>query len=436
MAPTIAQDTFSIVAVDTLTGEIGSAGASCVGPINGVGAFILSDVLEGIGAIHTQSFWDPTNQQNARARMLLGDSPQEIIDWLVANDVAGNPSQRQYGIVDLSRDGESAAFTGVNCFDYKGQHNGPGFSVQGNILLGPVIIDTMVTTFQNTPGPLADRLMATLEAAKIIGADTRCASRNTSSQSSFIKVVRIGDGNTPYLQEIVPDSPVNVDPIDLLRIQFDQWKTGLYGTPDPFLSQVVADVDSLPAGDSLAATITIIPRNNSDSLLTNSPIVRVRNSGDGLVGTVEDLGNGTFQVPLTPPASPGRDTLTVSVVTANDSVVLATRPVIHFFLTTGIKTAGFYPTEFQLLPNYPNPFNPETRVRFRLKKNAAVNLVIRDIQGKRIRDLADREWYPAGDHQIVWDGKNERGFSASSGVYMIEMTVDGRRLAQRMVLIR
>ncbi|HQU74763.1 MAG TPA: FlgD immunoglobulin-like domain containing protein, partial [Calditrichia bacterium] len=94
------------------------------------------------------------------------------------------------------------------------------------------------------------------------------------------------------------------------------------------------------------------------------------------------------------------------------------------------------PTEFQLLPNYPNPFNPETRVRFRLKKNAAVNLVIRDIQGKRIRDLADREWYPAGDHQIVWDGKNERGFSASSGVYMIEMTVDGRRLAQRMVLIR
>ncbi|NIV13211.1 MAG: hypothetical protein GWN00_19310, partial [Aliifodinibius sp.] len=47
-----AQDTFSIVAVDTVTGEIGSAGASCVGPIGGVGAFILSDVIEGIGGIH------------------------------------------------------------------------------------------------------------------------------------------------------------------------------------------------------------------------------------------------------------------------------------------------------------------------------------------------------------------------------------------------
>jgi len=59
------QDTFSIVAVDTVTGEIGSAGASCVGPIGGVGAFILSDVIEGIGGIHTQASWNATNQQNA-----------------------------------------------------------------------------------------------------------------------------------------------------------------------------------------------------------------------------------------------------------------------------------------------------------------------------------------------------------------------------------
>ena len=111
----IAQDTFSIVAVDTITGEIGSAGASCVGPIGGIGAFILSDVIEGIGGIHTQASWNATNQQNARARMLEGLSPQEIIDWLVANDVQNNPHIRQYGIVDLTRNGESAAYTGSNC---------------------------------------------------------------------------------------------------------------------------------------------------------------------------------------------------------------------------------------------------------------------------------------------------------------------------------
>src|SRR3990170_9719 len=83
----LAQDTFSIVAVDTVTGEIGSAGASCVG--GGVGAFILSDVIEGIGAIHTQAYWNATNQQNAHNRMLEGLSPQEIIDWLITNDAQG-----------------------------------------------------------------------------------------------------------------------------------------------------------------------------------------------------------------------------------------------------------------------------------------------------------------------------------------------------------
>jgi len=180
---TQAQDTFSIVAVDTITGEIGSAGASCVGPIGGVGAFILSDVIEGIGAIHTQASYLAQNQQNAHNKMLEGLTPQQIIDWLVANDAQSNPSIRQYGIVDLTCDGESAAYTGVNCTNYKNHVTGPGYTIQGNILLGQVIIDNMQFAFLNTEGPIADRLMATLQAAKIVGADTRCASRGTSSQS-------------------------------------------------------------------------------------------------------------------------------------------------------------------------------------------------------------------------------------------------------------
>jgi uncharacterized Ntn-hydrolase superfamily protein len=222
------QDTFSIVAVDTITGEIGSAGASCVGPIGGVGAFILSDVIEGIGGIHTQASYLSQNQQNAHSRMLEGLSPQEIIDWLVANDAQGNPTVRQYGIVDLTRNGESAAYTGVNCSNYKNHVTGPGYAIQGNILLGQVIIDTMQYAYLNTEGPLADRLMATLQAAKIVGADTRCASRGTSSQSGFVKVVRIGDGNNPYIQIVVPDTPSGKDPIDSLQTLFDNWKQTLF----------------------------------------------------------------------------------------------------------------------------------------------------------------------------------------------------------------
>ena len=69
----IAQHTFSIVAVDSITGEIGSAGATCLASEDG--AIDISDIVLGVGAIHTQSFWHPTNQVNARTRMNAGDSP-------------------------------------------------------------------------------------------------------------------------------------------------------------------------------------------------------------------------------------------------------------------------------------------------------------------------------------------------------------------------
>ena len=59
-----AQATFSIVAVDPATGEVGSAGASCIS-----GSIIISDVHPGVGVIHTQSYWNAANQNNARNRM-------------------------------------------------------------------------------------------------------------------------------------------------------------------------------------------------------------------------------------------------------------------------------------------------------------------------------------------------------------------------------
>jgi uncharacterized Ntn-hydrolase superfamily protein len=120
---TYAQHTFSIVAVDSVTGEIGSAGATCGDTITWpgiLGAMIISDIIPGTGAIHTQAHYQETNQENAHDLMQEGNSPQEIINWLVENDVQGYPSFRQYGIVDFN-DGNprSAGFTGSNCDDYK-----------------------------------------------------------------------------------------------------------------------------------------------------------------------------------------------------------------------------------------------------------------------------------------------------------------------------
>ena len=222
-----AQDTFSIVAVDTETGEVGSAGASCLdeSAIAG-GVQIISDVLPGKGAIHTQSFWLAANQQNARTRMEAGDSPEEIMTWLISNDVQGNSGSRQYGAVDFDGDGNAraAAFTGDECFDYKGQIVGDYYAIQGNILLGPEILDSMEARFLNTSGSLAERLMAALQGANVPGADSRCLNEGVSSLSAFVRVARPEDtANNFYLDLLVPSTPFGVEPIDSLQTLFDNW---------------------------------------------------------------------------------------------------------------------------------------------------------------------------------------------------------------------
>lgn len=228
------QDTFSIVAVDSVTGEIGSAGASCVGfsTYYPHGAAVLSDVIPGIGAIHTQASYLSGNQQYAHDLMIAGLSPQQIIDSLVANDAGGNPKTRQYGIVDYNNGHPgSASYTGINCQNYKNDTNNIYYSIQGNILLGQLVIDSMQIRFLNTQGTLADRLMASLQGAKMIGADTRCAVHNSSSLSSFLRVAQLSDpADSLYLDLWMAYNQnfsgfVPVDPIDSLQTLYDLWKT-------------------------------------------------------------------------------------------------------------------------------------------------------------------------------------------------------------------
>jgi len=424
------QDTFSIVAVDTVTGEIGSAGASCVGAIYGVGAFILSDVIEGIGAIHTQAYYLAQNQQNAHNRMLEGLSPQEIIDWLVANDAQGNPTIRQYGIVDLTRNGESAAYTGINCDDYKNHVTGPSYAIQGNILLGQIIIDTMQTAFLNTEGPLADKLMATLQAAKIVGADTRCASRNTSSESGFVKVVRIGDGNTPYLQIVVPDTPSGTDPIDVLQGMFDHWKDSLFTFVDPFLSEIMVEPDTLPADETSQAVITISPKNNSDTLLASGMQVVLSNTGAGLLSSVTDLGDGTYEATVTAPIAIGTDTISAIVISGADTVSIFWNAIITYVNPTSINENLTSPDKFYLYQNYPQPFNPSTTIKYQIPKTSFVSLKVFDALGREVVTLVNEE-KTYGNYEVEFDGSG-----LTSGVYFYTLKSGEFSNTKKMSLVK
>ncbi len=221
------QDTFSIVAIDPETGEVGSAGASCVNllPYPSYRDGFLGELFPGVGAINTQAYYLESNQVNARNRMNLGDTPSEIIAWLEANDVQNHPEIRQYGVVAFV-DGEpqSAAYTGVETDDEKGHITGPNYSIQGNILIGLNVLSSMEAGFLQAEGDLACKLMAALQGANIAGADSRCATNGTSSLFAFLKVSEPGAafGEPTYMYEVITSDNAGIEPIDSLQIVFDE----------------------------------------------------------------------------------------------------------------------------------------------------------------------------------------------------------------------
>jgi uncharacterized Ntn-hydrolase superfamily protein len=270
-----AQDTFSIVAVDPATGEIGGAGASCIdeSAIPG-GVLIVSDIIPGRGTIHTQSYWNATNQQNARNRMLEGMSPEEIIAWLVDNDVQNNPQIRQYGITDFDLTGNprSAAFTGTNCLNYKNHIIGPNYAIQGNILLGQQILDSMEARFLNTEGMLAEKLMAALQGANVPGADTRCLNQGTSSLSAFVRVAQPDDPPDSFWCDlVVPSTPYAVEPIDSLQVLFDQWLVWTKVSDKTYRQPNRAKVYPNPAGNAVNFEINGDSNDNQLILRIYSP---------------------------------------------------------------------------------------------------------------------------------------------------------------------
>jgi uncharacterized Ntn-hydrolase superfamily protein len=222
----ISQDTFSIVAIDSITGEVGSAGASCVDmfttgiPTND----FLGQLIPDVGAINTQAYYIPANQTNATNRMNMGDTPSQIIDWLVVNDVQSTPGLRQYGIVAMVNGSpQTAAYTGTSTDNYKNHIIGDNYTIQGNILLGQEVLDSMEARFMNESGDLTCKLMAALQGANIAGADTRCSGNGTSSLFAFIKVAQPTDmfGSPSFNISVRTHSNSNIEPIDSLQIMFD-----------------------------------------------------------------------------------------------------------------------------------------------------------------------------------------------------------------------
>jgi uncharacterized Ntn-hydrolase superfamily protein len=258
---TYAQDTFSIVAADSVTGEVGSAGASCVDLFNtGYTNDFLGELFPGVGAINTQAAYLASNQANARTRMNAGDSPSQIVSWLTANDAGGSPSTRQYGIVRLiNGKAVTAGYTGTNCTDYKNHIAGPNYCVQGNILLGKKVLDSMEARFIREPGDLACKLMAALQGAKMVGADTRCAPNGTSTLFAFVKVSKPSDtfGKPYFIVSVKTHNGAKIEPIDTLQKIFNKAHScSITGISDHRAHEDAFSIFPNPAANMLMIRIT------------------------------------------------------------------------------------------------------------------------------------------------------------------------------------
>ena len=188
--------TYSIVAYDSATGDLGVAVQSKFPNVGG----IVPWGKAGVGAVATQSLGNTDYGENGLALMALGTSAPEALRVVMRGDP--RPAQRQVGMVDAR--GNAASWTGDSCFDWAGGRVGGqavgrsggkgevivgrGFAAQANIMVSDQTVKSMAETFERTTGSLADRLMAALVAGQAGGGDRR------GMESAALLVVRKNAG--------------------------------------------------------------------------------------------------------------------------------------------------------------------------------------------------------------------------------------------------
>ncbi|MEX2458242.1 MAG: DUF1028 domain-containing protein [Actinomycetota bacterium] len=193
--------TFSIVGFDPSSGDLGVVVASKF-PAVGV---VVPWAKAGVGAVATQA-WARTSYGPEGLTLMEGSSGSAPVALERLVEADDGREHRQVGMVDAA--GRAATFTGASCMDWAGGRSGDGFAAQGNILVGPEVVDAMCRGYESAAGDLVDRLLAALAAGDRAGGDRR------GRQSAALLVVRESGGYEGYTDRYVdlrvddhPDAP-------------------------------------------------------------------------------------------------------------------------------------------------------------------------------------------------------------------------------------
>ena len=203
-SPTRPVHTFSIVARDSVTGDMGVAVQSHWFSVGSVVPWARA----GVGAVATQSLVLMSYGPLGLDLMEQGMSAREALEKLVEEDA--HSAVRQVAMVDA--EGNTAAHTGDSCIAFASHHTGNGYSVQANMMLTDKVVPAMAKAYETAQGDLAERMLSALEAAQQAGGDIR------GRQSAAILIVRGTATEEPWSDVImdlrVEDSP---QPIEELR---------------------------------------------------------------------------------------------------------------------------------------------------------------------------------------------------------------------------
>lgn len=198
--------TFSIVAFDPETGDLGVAVASRYLAVGAVAPYAKA----GVGAIATQASANVTFGPRGLELLAQGVSTENTMQTLLDSDEGRG--RRQLAIIDAK--GNVRTYTGEGCSDWAGGIAGKNYAVQGNILTGEDVVKAMSEAFESTEGDLGERMLAAMDAGDAAGGDSR------GRQSASILVVREGAGfgglNDRYRDYRVDDHPTPL--VELRRI--------------------------------------------------------------------------------------------------------------------------------------------------------------------------------------------------------------------------
>ncbi|MCU0497001.1 MAG: DUF1028 domain-containing protein [Anaerolineae bacterium] len=196
--------TYSIVARDAATGEIGVAVETA---LPGVGR-TCPWAEAGVGAVATQALSRKSHGSSGLTLMRNGHTAPEALAAAVSADAHANV--RQIGMVDAK--GHAAAHTGTHTIRYAGHRVGEGFAVQANMMLNDTVPSVMAAAFESASGNLAQRIIAALKAAQEVGGDFR------GQQSAALKIVS-GTLPTADWEGVIFDVRVDDHPEPVLELE-------------------------------------------------------------------------------------------------------------------------------------------------------------------------------------------------------------------------